>query len=175
MAPEVHHGTAGRRALVEPVVREPVAGNAVVRVAGPHEGDLAERAFRDHLLGEEHAGTASLGIADDEGDAGFLHGLLDVEAFGHGGREGLFGEDVFPGLRGFDEDVSVSGRRGVADHGVDVLPGEQSVEIRDELRAELFGPRLAPRLVVVPDRGDLRLAAALDHARISARMDVPLR
>ena len=173
MAAQVHHGTARRRALVEPVGREPVAGNAGVGVAGADQGDLAEGALFHHLLGELHAGTASLGIADDEGHAGLLHGLLHVQAFRHGGSQGLLGEDVLPGLRGLHQDVPVSRGGRVADNGLDVVPGQQGVQIGDEFRAQLLRPRLAARGVVVPYRDDLRLAAVLQHAGISARVHVP--
>ena len=105
------------------------------------------------------------GQGDRQRDPGLLRRGDQLIALGDGGGEQLLGEDVLPRRDHLPEQIAVSGGRGGDGHAVEILPGQQRLEVQGVLDAELGGEPPAALLVVVPDGDELGVRMIQRHGR----------
>ena len=128
--------------------------------ADPTVRDPAERSGLHDLPDGDGRAVVQAGQGDGQRDAGAVAGRDDLLALGDGRGQQLLGEDVFAGRRGPHHDVAVHVGAGGDHHGVDVVAGEERVEIRNEFDPEGVGAGPTAPGVVVPDRDQLGVRAA---------------
>ena len=147
MAAEVGQRAADRGRRVEEPLGQPARDGAVV--GDPHApvGQRAERAGGQHVVHGERGAVVEPRERDDERDAGRVRRGDDLLRLGDRRGEHLLAEDVLAGGGGAHDDVAVRGRLGGDGDGVDVVAGEQRVEIVRVGHAERRSrpPRRAPR------------------------------
>ena len=122
---EVGYGAAAALGVLQPVA---FAVHGAAGAAGEAEAEeLAVFAGFFGLFEVLVFGPEADAVADHEGDFFALGGLVELKAFGSGGGEGFFAEDVFAGGDGFEADgyVHVGGEADVDD--VDVWPGGEKL------------------------------------------------
>ena len=97
----------------------------------------------------------------------------DLLGLGDGRSEKLLGEDVLSSLSGAEHQRVVRGSRRRYGDRVDVVAGEQVVEIRNEARPDRVGAGSSPGGIVVPGRDELGVRMLLSPCRVLRCMHVP--
>ena len=154
MSTQIHHSAAAGLLEIIPIIRQPVSDSTVVGIAGTKNGDLSQLSLVDQVFNVNVASPGPLRERNHKLNACFVDLFRDLVAVGNIQSHDFLGKDMLAGPRRLDHNFRMHSRRSSDGYSVNILSGQQDVQIRFKINAQFLRPYAAPFGIFIPYAGN---------------------